>query len=339
MREFGSSTAGDRLHAEAEYTHFAGKPVPAHYGNPSAEYSALKEGAAVVGRSLAGIRLTGRDPAGMLDAVLTNDVPEEESHGAYALLLGPKGGVQTDLRVLKRGDEVLLLTEPEGEEAALSILSRYAPFSRVQLESLGSWGVLGVYGPRAAELLGHPELQEHETAEVEVGGAPILAAGVSHPVGGYDLLGPDETLREASEVLVSEGAKPTGLHAYETVRIEAGTPRFGADITPENFPAEAGILDRAVSFSKGCYPGQETVARMYYRGHPNRALRHFEITGDSPPPETPISQNEKQVGRITSVAPLPVNGKVLALGYLHRKADPDAPLTAGGSGITVQARS
>ncbi|MDQ5817824.1 MAG: hypothetical protein M3334_05555, partial [Actinomycetota bacterium] len=106
-------------------------------------------------------------------------------------------------------------------------------------------------------------------------------------------------------------------------------PRFGSDITPENFPAEAGILERAVSFGKGCYPGQETVARMRYRGHPNKTLHRLTVEGLPPPPGAPILQNGKQVGTVTSVAPLPVDERILALGYLHRNTDTQGTLHAG----------
>ncbi|MGB3634360.1 MAG: hypothetical protein WA982_09995 [Rubrobacteraceae bacterium] len=332
MEELRNSTSNERSHAGAEYTHFAGHRVPTHYEDPQAEYAALKDGAAVMDLSYKSVlRLVGKDPVGMLNAVLTNDVPTEENLGVYAALLDPKGHVQTDLRVLKSGEGILVSTEPEGAEAARNILGRYAPFSRVRLEDLDSWGVLGFYGPRAS--LPGVTLGEHETALVEVGGMEILAAGVLHPVPGYDLLGPAHHRQEVYEHLLAEGEMPVGLHAYETVRIETGTPRFGADITPENFPAEAGILDRAVSFAKGCYPGQETVARMHYRGHPNRALHRLKVEGTTPPPGTPIFQNEKQVGKITSVAPLPVDGEILALGYLHRKAEPGSSLTAGDATV------
>src|SRR3712207_5140816 len=104
--------------------------------------------------------------------------------------------------------------------------------------------------------------------------------------------------------------------------------RSGADVPPENFPAEAGILERAVSFQKGCYPGQETVARMHYRGHPNKLLHRLAVEGTPPPPGTPILQNGKQVGSVTSVAPLPVDDRILVLGYLHRNADPRDGLRA-----------
>ncbi len=318
--------------AGAEYTRFAGRSIPGHHGDPAAEYAALKCGAALVETPRTVLRLTGKDPAGMLNAILTNDVPEGDE-GVYAALLDPKGRVQTDLRVLKDGGELLILTEPEGAEAARTILGRYAPFSRVKVKDLSGsvapWAILGLYGPRAAGLLGDPELEEHEARRLDVAGTTLLAAGVRHPVPGFDLIGPVDELQEVRRRLIENGASPVGIHAYETLRVEAGNPRFGPDITPENFPAEAGILERAVSFAKGCYPGQETVARMHYRGHPNRALHRLAVEGEAPQPGTPILQNDKQVGRITSVAPLLVDGEILALGYLHRNADLDETLRAG----------
>ncbi|MDQ4083998.1 MAG: hypothetical protein M3117_06335 [Actinomycetota bacterium] len=300
-----------------------------------AEYEALKGGAALVDRSDRSVlRLAGRDPVGMLNAILTNEMPKGTNLGVYAALLNPKGRIQTDLRVLKSGTDILIDTEPEGAGATREILDRYAPFSRVEIEDLSEdWGILGLYGPWAKDLVGALELAEHETADVEFGGARLLAAGVAIPVPGFDLLGSTDALRAAKEHHARKGAKPASPEAYETARVEAGVPRFGADITPENFPAEASILERAVSFSKGCYPGQETVAKMHYRGHPNRTLHRLTIEGPLPPPNTIIVQNEKQVGRITSVAPLRVSGKTLALGYLSRNADPEGPLRAGEAAV------
>jgi tRNA-modifying protein YgfZ len=306
-------------------------------------YPALREGAAFVDRSDRKLlRLTGKDPIGMLNAVLTNDVPTHEDRGIYAMLLDPKGRIQTDLRVVRAGDETLIDTEPEGAEAAKEILTRYAPFSRVKLEELCDWEVLGLYGPRATGLLGNPDLAEHQAIRAEIGGASVLVVGVAVPISGYDLIGPPEALAAAREHLIETGATTAGAGAYETARIEAGIPRFGADITPENFPGESETsLERAVNFGKGCYPGQETVARMRYRGSPNKKLYRFELEpGPMEPPEAgdEILQDEKKlvgpissanvVGWLTSVAPPQVDGKVYALGYLARKADLQAPMRA-----------
>ena len=300
---------------------------------PATEHAAFEDGAALVDLfHKTVLRLSGKDPLGMLNAILTNEVPEEEHCGVYALLLNPKGRIRADLRVLKSDGDVLINTEPEGTAAAKELLGRYAPFSRVEVEDLSEagvpWGILGLYGPQAEKLLDGLELAEHETAQVKVGGVDLLAAGVATPVPGFDLLGPADALSAARDHLARRGAVPVGLQAYETARVAAGIPRFGSDITPENFPAEVGILERAVSFEKGCYPGQETVARMHYRGHPNKTLYRLAIEGTPPAPGTEIFQGEKKVGYLTSLTSLPVNGEIFALGYLSRNANPQDTLHA-----------
>jgi tRNA-modifying protein YgfZ len=300
---------------------------------PATEHAAFEDGAALVDLfHKTVLRLSGKDPLGMLNAILTNEVPEEEHCGVYALLLNPKVRIRADLRVLKSDGDVVINTEPEGTAAAKELLGRYAPFSRVEVEDLSEagvpWGILGLYGPRAEKLLDGLELAEHETAQVKVGGVDLLAAGVATPVPGYDLLGPADALSAARDHLARRGAVPVGLQAYETARVAAGIPRFGSDITPENFPAEVGILERAVSFEKGCYPGQETVARMHYRGHPNKTLYRLAIEGTPPAPGTEIFQGEKKVGHLTSITSLPVNGEIFALGYLSRNANPQDTLHA-----------
>ena len=181
----------------------------------SAGYEALKEGVGLVDRyDRTVLRLTGRHPVGMLDAILTNELPKEANLGVYAALLNPKGRVQTDLRILKSGEDVLVDTEPEGAEAAREILSRYAPFSRVEIEDLSlknvSWGSLGLYGPRAYELLDDLRLSEHESTEIEVSGTKVLAAGVAAPVPGFDLLGPEEALRAVRFLPVPGGRSRVG---------------------------------------------------------------------------------------------------------------------------------
>jgi tRNA-modifying protein YgfZ len=330
--------------------------VPQNEASPNEVegYAAMREGVALVDhqeRSL--LRLAGKDPVGMLNAVLTNDVPAQDDHGAYAMLLNPKGRVQTDLRVVKTRSEVLVDTEPEGAAATAEILGRYAPFSRVKLEGLPDWKILGLYGPRAAELLERPDLAEHGTKQVEIEGISVLVVGLAVPVGGYDLIGPSDALDKIRERLIERGAVPADYAAYETARIAAGIPRFGTDITPDNFPGESkNILERAVSFGKGCYPGQETVARMHYRGSPNKRLYRFELETDqeaAPEAGDEILQGEKEmispissvdvVGRLTSVAPFLADGKFYALGYLARKADPEAPMRAEDAQVLAVAQA
>src|SRR4028119_1202966 len=177
------------------------REVPLNADKPNRD-AALHEGAAIVRRTGRGLlRLTGKDPVGMLNAVLTNSVPPNADPGAYALLLNPKGRVQSDLRVLRSKTDVLVDTEPEGADAAREILGRYAPFSRVRLEDLSdAWSVLGPYGPGPGDLLDGLALAEHGTGEVEIGGETLLAAGVAAPVPGYDLLGLSEAVARAAEI-------------------------------------------------------------------------------------------------------------------------------------------
>lgn len=309
---------------------------------PSPGYTALSESAALVEFPQPTIlRLTGKDPVGMLAAVLTNEIPRGERLGVYAALLNPKGRVQTDLRVSKNGDEILVDTGPEGASATKEILGRYAPFSRVKMEDLSSgddaWGMLGLYGLRAKELIGAPDLAEHETTTIAVGEHQALVVGVARPAGGYDLICPSSTLHAIRNHLLETGAIPANQEDYETARISTGIPRFGVDVTPENFPGESdSFLQRAVSFGKGCYPGQETVARMHYRGSPNKKLHRFELEpGSVEPPEAGdgILQGDDTVGFLTSIAPLQVDGKLYALGYLTRKADLE--LTMRAEDVTI----
>src|SRR5215210_5893104 len=311
---------------ESVYTRSADRSVPA-------QYAVFREGAALVDLSKTILRLSGEKVVQMLDAVLTNQVPKEDDLGVYALLLNPQGPIPTALPIPTGAERVLIDVEPEGAPAAKELLGRYAPFYRVVLEDLSEieapWGIFGLYGPQAGDLLDDLELAEHETAGITLGDAAVLAAGVAAPAPGYDLLGTADALGAAREHLTGRGAVPVGLHAYETARVAVGIPRFGSDMTPENFPAEAGVLERAVSFEKGCYPGQETVARMHYRGHPNKMLYRLAIEGPPPAPGTEIFQGERKVGHLTSVAPLRVNGETLALGYLSRNAEAGAQLHAG----------
>src|SRR5919107_713429 len=222
MEDPRSSKLRDHPEAgEAVYTRSVTGSVPD-------EYAALREGAALFELPGIVLRLSDGKAVELLNSVLTNQVPEESNLGVYALLLNPKGRIQTDLRVLKAADgDVLVAVEPEGSTAAKELLGRYAPFYRTGLEDLSEagdapWGILGLYGPGAQDLLDGPELAEHETADVRAGGADLLAAGVAVPVGGYDLLGPADALQAAREHLVGRGAVPAGPRPYQTPRGEGG---------------------------------------------------------------------------------------------------------------------
>ena len=245
-------------------------------------------------RPRAYVGVRGRDAVSYLDRMLTNDVPAEGS--ADALLLTPKARVIAPLLVWRRGEhDVLLLTEPElGETLRRELLrSRFAAKCEIELEEHSS---TIVFGPAD----GIPN-RDYGAPAVEVLDAAL-----------------DVTLGDAE---------------LERRRIEAGTPRYGAEIDDRVLPAEAGLDERAISFAKGCFPGQEPVARQHYRGKVNRRLRLLELAGPPPAPETPVWHGDAEVGRVTSA----VEG--LALAYVRVAVPDDAELTVAGAGARLRGAS
>ena len=231
------------------------------------------------------VAVRGPDAADFLDRMLSNDVAQAP---CPALLLTPKARVIAPLVLVRRGDgDFLLLTEPGLGEAVRSTLlrARFAAKCEIEPEEHSSLVVFG------GEVEGIPNGEYGEPA-VEV----------------LDTEPPADVLDEEE---------------LERRRIQAGTPRWGREIDDRVLPAEAGLTETHVSFTKGCYPGQEPIARLHYRGKANRALRVLEVEG-SPPPETEVFYDEKAVGRITSS----VAG--LSLGYVRTDVPDEAELTVDG---------
>jgi folate-binding protein YgfZ len=235
------------------------------------------------------VRVAGPDAADFLQRMVSNDVEAlPEGGSCEAMLLTVKGRVVALMRVWRRGaDDFLLLTEPGLGDVVCRTLVRMRIASRCEIEP----------EPHVSTLV----LGEG------VGGIPNEDYGVP-----------------AVEVLDADvPGTPAAPEELERLRILARTPRFGVDVDESAFPAEAGLDERAVSWSKGCYPGQEFVARLRYRGHPNRRLRLLEVEG-RPRRDAEICAGGKAVGRVTSA----VEG--VALGYVRSDVPEDAALEAGG---------
>lgn len=236
-------------------------------------------------RPRAYVRVQGPGAVEYLGRMLSNEVPEEGS-SVDALLLTAKAKVIAPLLVWRRGaEDVLLLTEPELGETVVAHLLRSRFASRCEIEP------------------------EQHTSTV------VLAEGV-------DGIPNRDYGRPAVEVLDAELEPTVADEELERLRIEAATPRYGRELDDRVLPAEAGLEERAISFTKGCYPGQEPVARQHYRGKVNRRLRVLDLDG-SAEPGTPLAHAGKEVGRITSVA-----GGV-ALAYVRVEVPDDASLAAG----------
>ncbi len=302
-----------------------------------AQYRQLREECGVLDRSERGeLLLKGAEAAEYLQGQLTNDieglVPGE---GCYAALLDRKGHMQADMRVLRLGaEEVWLDTEPGALAPASRHLQMYKVGREVEIEDVGERrAILALIGPRSAELAGAPPLPEHACERLDVAGVECLAVGTAL---GIDLIAASEEVERLRAALLETGAVEVSPEAAEILRIEAGTPRFGAEMDGDTMPAEAGIVEAAVNFEKGCYIGQETVARLHYRGKPNRHLRGLRLSAPAAPGSAlALALGEKEVGRIGGSCVSPVHGPI-ALAILRREAEPGAELAVGEDGVTAQ---
>jgi folate-binding protein YgfZ len=248
------------------------------------------------------VSVNGPDAAPYLNRMVSNDVEALAIGDACeALLLTPKARIVAPLVVWRRrDDDFLLLTEPEaGERVARDLLrSRFAAKCAIAAEDHRSVVVLG---------------------SSDTGGIPTRDFGVP----AVELLDADPPA----------GAAPIGVDELERLRILARTPRLGRELDDRVMPAEAGLDERAISFTKGCYPGQEPVARLHYRGHPNRGLRVLALEGEELPAyDAELTLDGKVVGRVTSAARDPEHG-IVALAYVRREVPPDAVLALGGRGV------
>jgi len=300
-----------------------------------AQYRQLREECGLLDRSERGkLIVSGSEAADYLQGQLTNDVEAlAPGEGQYAALLDRKGHMQADMRVLRLSpEEIWIDTEPEAVAAALRHLEMYKIGREAAIADVGAERtILSLIGPRSVEIAGTAALPEYTCAGTTVHGVELLAVGTAN---GIDLIVNSAEAERLREALLSAGAVAVGPEAEEIVRIEAGTPRFGAEMGTETMPAEAGIVERAVSFTKGCYIGQEPVARLHYKGRPNRHLRGLRLSAPAAPGSI-LRLGEKEVGRIGSSSVSPARGPI-ALAIVRREAEPGAELAVGEDGVTAR---
>jgi aminomethyltransferase len=266
---------------------------------------AARAGAAICERDeLAFLRVSGRDAARLLQNVVTSDIDAlAAGQGQYGLALTPKGRPIADAWIVRESDDSFVCAcEAVAQDDLAAMLRRYRLASRADIAGA--------------------------TAELTLLERPLACPEVGWHTGplGAQLLVPPESARAAWDAAVAGGAVPIGAATRETLRIERGLPRFGIDFDSSNLPAEAGVVERAISFTKGCYIGQEPIVRLAHRGHANRELRLLRLDA---PPELPatLQEGEREVGRLTSSAGFPEGGAA-ALGYVRRAVADGAELVA-----------
>ena len=269
------------------------------------QLEAARAGAAICERDeLAFVRVSGRDAARLLQNVVTSDIGAlAVGAGQYGLALTPKGRPIADAWIVREAeDSFACACEAIAADDLTAMLRRYRLASRAALDR--------VDGDLA--LLERPLAEPGEGWHAGPLGALLLAA--------------PEARRAAWDAALAEGAVPIDGETRETLRIEQGLPRFGVDFDSSSLPAEAGVVERAVSFSKGCYIGQEPVVRLAHRGHANRELRRLRLD-EAPVLPATLAEGEREVGRLTSSAALPEGGAA-ALGYVRRAVADGAELIA-----------
>jgi tRNA-modifying protein YgfZ len=286
------------------------------------EYRALREGSGFLDRSDRGILLVKGTEAGeLLQGQLTNEIEAlEPEQGCYAALLDRKGHMQADMRVLRLSSyDIWLDTEPQAAPIVARHLSMYKVGLEVELEDAsGSWAITSLIGPAAAETSGAGPLRpEHAQRNLERDGVEALAVATNL---GVDLLTRAEDAAPLRELLAASGAVEVSEAAAEIVRVESGRPRFGKEMSKRTIPAEAGINERAVSFTKGCYIGQETVARLHYKGKPNRHLRALRLASPASDGD-PVRRGDRELGTVGTAVVSPAHGPI-ALAILRREVEP-----------------
>jgi folate-binding protein YgfZ len=303
----------------------------------TAEYRTLTEAVGLVDRSERGrLALTGPEAKAFLQGQVTNDVEGlTPGTGCYAAFLTHKGKMQGDLRILDTGEELLLDTERAALQPLFNMIRRYKLGMDVELHKRTlETAQLSLIGPEAWRVANtaRPAQTEHANAFVSLAGRRALLVATDV---GLDVICGAGDLDAVRAGLEEQGAQPVSEAAAEIVRVERGRPRWGLDLDESVIPQEAGLNERAVSFTKGCYVGQETVARLHYRGRPNRHLRALRL---AEPVEsgTPLLLGEREVGRVGSSVLSPRLGPI-ALAIVRREAEPGATLTAGETTAEVVA--
>jgi folate-binding protein YgfZ len=327
--------------------------LPDTFTDPATEYEALTHATGIIDRAVPGVlRLRGKDRVRFLNAMVTNDVAKlAPGHACAALITTTKGKIIAELLVLMRADELVVLVLQGPVARVMEALDSHIIADDVELENAGEqFGVIAVEGPKCRELVWRlfprEPLPMEAFAFTENEYQGLHATVIRHSVVGDKgmlLLVPrahhDRLLAYLAQGAVGLDGAEIGRAAWNARRMEKGRPWFGTDVTEENFPAECG-LESHVNYEKGCYLGQETIARMHYRGHPNWKLVGLAGGAEVPAPGAELVASESApaegastaspAGRITSAVFSPALKRALCLGYVR------APLAVPGAEFSVR---
>ncbi len=291
-----------------------------------AEYRQIREECGLLSRERAGIEVTGPEAGEYLQGQVTNDAEGlATGSGCYALLLDRKGHIQADMRLLRTADDRFRIDTAESAgRSLLKHLRTYMIGRQVEVAE-SAITVLSLIGPGSTAVTGLAPGDEFESTPAKVAGVDCLAVATAS---GLDLICPPEQAGAVREQLTADGAVPVSEAAEEILRVESGRPALENEMATAPMPAEAGVVERAVDFTKGCYVGQEPVARLHYRGRPNRHLRGLRLEGPAAAGDT-VRLGDRDLGRIGTAVLSPASGRI-ALAILRKEAEP-------GSTVSIEA--
>ena len=317
----------------AEFRESCGWSVPGNYNDKLSEYKTVREGVGIADLSSRGkLRISGKDHIKFLQGMLSNDVMKlEEGKGVYATILTVKGRMITDMKVYKDSDSVLLDLEPGVNEKVSELLTKFRLSYKAPIDDLTeTLGLISVQGPDSRKMLemlldeALPQMNEYEFQKKEYGGSELMIVYVNRTgEEGFDLYIKNNKLKHLWGELMKKGEalkiKPVGYDALNILRIESGMPIYNIDMDETNIPIEAGLWN-ALDFEKGCYVGQEVVARIKWRGHVNRHLMGFACKDERVlEAGNEIFKDEKKIGWVTSAVFSPKLNKPICLGYIRRE--------------------
>ena len=342
--------------AGAEFAEFFGVRLPAQFADPLAEYEAARNNVALVDTNFRAVfALTGPDRVRYLNAVTSGNIRDlTPGQSALGLLLNAQGHMLAELMTLVLEDRLLVLSHAYLRQRTFEILERFIIMDDATLaDDTAQTGTLAIEGPKALDLLRklmHVEYMQlpdgaHVTAVLDSAGAAIPCRVLRHSlfgIRGAELLLPRESLSAAWQALTAaarvQGGAPIGYRALNMLRLEAGLPWFGTDFDEHQIPQEAGVESTHISFTKGCYTGQEIVERVRSRGHVNRRLTGliFNSAEVPKPGATVLAKDGTEAGHITSAAFSPLAGKATGMAYLRREyLEPGTTLQCGNVAAEV----
>ena len=304
--------------------------LPRAYSDALAEYKAAREGAALHDSSYIGrLKATGEDVLDLLHRISTNEVVSlQPGQGAPTVLTTDRGRILDLITVLNLGDHVLLLTSPQTRDEVIEWIDKYTFVEDIVLEDVtASTAMLSVMGPKAQALLGSlvglelESFEPHQSAHVTIAGVESYVVRrdlVSLPR--FEIVVQGESAEKVWQEVIAAGAVPIGLEAYEVLRVEMGAPGYDRELGESYNPLETGLWG-SISFTKGCYIGQEVIARLDTYQKVQRHLVSLSFSPDAPVEEgTKLAREGKEVGRVTSVVKVPTTGELIGLGYVRKEA-------------------